>query len=84
MVKRSPSVLSRENCCRSKRLIDIVLQLEDPVESIEAEPKERNQGADCNRMSGLPLLKHLILDFFQSDFLERPHDHLINIFHSPQ
>ena len=63
MVKRSPSVLSRENCRISKRLIYIVLQLEDSVEAIKAEPKERNQGADCNWMSGLSLLKHLILDF---------------------
>ena len=37
-----------------------MLQLEDSVESIEAKPKERNQGADCNWMSGLSLLKHLI------------------------
>ena len=47
-----------------------MLQLEDSVETIEAEPKERNQGADCNWMSGLSLLKHLIFGFFNLIFVE--------------
>ena len=47
-----------------------MLQLEDSVETIEAEPKERNQGADCNWMSGLSLLKHLIFGFCNLIFVE--------------
>ena len=60
-----------------------MLQLEDSVETIEAEPKERNQGADCNWMSGLSLLKHLIFGFFNLIFVEDLGT-IFQIFHSLQ
>ena len=40
-------------------LIDIMLQLEDPVETKEAEAEKRDQGGDRNRVSRLPPLQNL-------------------------
>ena len=40
-------------------LIDIMLQLEDPVETKEAEAEKRDQGGDRDRMSRLPPLQNL-------------------------
>ena len=40
-------------------LIDIMLQLEDPVEAKEAEAEKRDQGGDRDRVSRLPPLQNL-------------------------
>ena len=40
-------------------LIDIMLQLEDPVETKEAEAEKRDQGGDRDRVSRLPPLQNL-------------------------
>ena len=40
-------------------LIDIMLQLEDPVETKEAEAEKRDQGGNRDRVSRLPPLQNL-------------------------